>query len=195
MTLWWLSCSKPLEVLFINVGFTDHPTVYVTASYFLLAKAMQNNFRECEKLVSLIYGFRFLDSGFWFPGFRVARQRAKYNIASRTLLVTVLDKFCLCSLLPSGSIKRKSSYCFWQCKFTSHFLCLKLLIMHLSSAISWGDPGQIQLYTGTFRGVWTIILPWGWGKWGRFGFRKPCTPGKTGDFVKEIGQFQVALHQ
>ena len=58
-----------------------------------------------------------------------------------------------------------------------------------------GDPGQIPLCVRTYRGVWTIILPCRWGKWGRFGFRKPCTPGKTGNFVKEIGQFQVVLHQ
>ena len=162
---------------------------------------MQNNFHEWKNQI-VFFDLWIPDSVFWIPvsgfrflGFRVARHRAKYNIASRTLLVAVLDKFCLCSLLPSWSIKRKSSYCFRQCKFTSHFLCLKLLIMHLSSAISWGDCGQKQLYMATFRGVWTIILPCRWGKWGRFGFHKPCTPGKTGDFVKEIGQFQVALNQ
>ena len=42
------------------------------ASYFLPAKAMQNNIRELKNLFSLICGFRIPDSGFRIPvsGFR-----------------------------------------------------------------------------------------------------------------------------
>ena len=40
-----------------------------------------------------------------------------------------------------------------------------------------------------------MILPWRMGKWGRFGFQKRCTKGKTGEFVKQIGQLQVVLKQ
>ena len=70
--------------------------------------------------------------------------------------------------------------------------------MHLSSAIPWwvgggGGAGQIQLSMGTFRGFERSLYPAGGGNEG--GFRKPCTPGKTGGFLKEIFQFQVVLHQ
>ena len=64
--------------------------------------------------------------------------------------------------------------------------------MDLSLAVPWGrTPGKYNFLWGLLGGVWTIILPCRWGKWGRFGFRKPGTLGKTGDFVKEIGRFQV----
>ena len=41
--------------------------------YFLLAKAMQNNFHEFEELPFFDFGFRIPDSSFWFlhSGFRL----------------------------------------------------------------------------------------------------------------------------
>ena len=69
--------------------------------------------------------------------------------------------------------------------------------MHLSSAILWGggDPGKIPLCMGTYRGGLNDHFTLQVGEMREVWFRKPCTPGKTGDFVKEIGQFQVVLHQ
>ena len=46
-------------------------------------------------------------------------------------------------------------------------------LMRLSSAIPWGDPGQIQLCTGTHRGIWKIILPSRWGKFTTSLHQKP----------------------
>ena len=57
-------------------------------------------------------------------------------------------------------------------------ICVKILCttaLNHASVIGHplgGNPRQIQLPMGTFRGVWTIILPRRWVKWGRFGFRK-----------------------
>lgn len=64
-----------------------------------------------------------------------------------------------------------------------------------------GGPQEKQLSRGTYRGVSTIIIlcrciPCRWGKWRRIGLWKPCTvPQGKQDFVKEIGKFQVVLHQ
>ena len=80
MTLPFVARNK---VLFIIMGFADHPmsnNSVLTASYFLPAKVMQNNFRKFEELVFCDFcgfripdsRFRILDSGFRFPGFRVA---------------------------------------------------------------------------------------------------------------------------
>ena len=86
MTLPFVACNK---VLVIIMGFADHPMRNISvliASYFLLAKAMQNNFRKFEELVFCDFcgfrfpdsGFRILDSGFRFPGFRVALFSANF---------------------------------------------------------------------------------------------------------------------
>ena len=56
-------------------------------------------------------------------------------------------------------------------------------LMHLSSAIPWGDPGQIQLCMGTHRGIWKIILP---SRWGKFTTSLNQKPGALSKEIRSI---------
>jgi len=60
------------------------------ASYFLQAKAMQNNFRVFEELVFLYLWIP--DSGFWFPvsGFRFPGFRVALRIPASVLILFVI---------------------------------------------------------------------------------------------------------
>ena len=75
-------------------------------------------------------------------------------------------------------------------KFKALLKCLNPVTSNASViSHSLRPPGQIQLYMGTFRGFEQSFYPAGGGNEGGLVSRK------TGDFIKELGQFQVVLHQ